>query len=50
MENETPPSSPGGTTTENDIETVTVEASRLTDWKKLALAFALGALVYKLLN
>lgn len=38
------PASPGGTTVQNGVETVTVTASKLFDWKKAALiAFILLA-------
>lgn len=38
------PLSPGGTTVENGIETVTVSAPRETDWGKYLLIFAIASL------
>lgn len=49
MENtDSVPQSPGGTTTENHIETVTVEATRLPDWQKILIVVGLAFALYKL--
>lgn len=45
-EEATAPRSPGGTTVENGIETVTTTASRLFDWKKAALIAAVVLAIY----
>lgn len=47
---DTVPQSPGGTTTEDNIETVTVTASKLVDWNKIAIATIIAAVLYKILN
>lgn len=47
---DTNPQSPGGTTVENGIETVTVEATKLINWKQIAIALAVAAVLYKMLN
>lgn len=48
--NTTSPESPGGTTVEEGIETVTVTASKLPDWKKIAMIVAFAAILYRILN
>lgn len=50
MADSTDPLSPGGTTVENDIETVTVEATRLPNWQKVAVALAVALLIYSLVK
>lgn len=42
----TPVSSPGGTTVQNGIETVTTTATKLFDWKKAAIVALILFAVY----
>lgn len=50
MEEPIPPASPGGTTVENGIETVTVTASPLPNWQKIAIIAAIAFALWKLAN